>query len=216
MALLAACGQSLGPVDPASVPARLPFAFAGQSAYVGIAGRPGNKLVLNPGSESLALEAVGWRREDQTTCLVRVFKRDPARPSIKDVDVSDTCDDLKGRQREYLKVGVENHPAAERIGFIAAVRTCFPKSGERVAGIEVATKWFNPNGSVEANAEGPSDQFQASYSDCEQWSGWAECPPGQVANGLRTHYDETSEGRTLVGLELRCRAYVVTSGVASG
>ncbi len=67
---------------------------------------------------------------------------------------------------------------------------------------------LKPDGNISLPQTGKEPRFGSGFGDCGTLAQWSRCPPGQVANGVRTHFNKALGSRFIVGLELRCRALV--------
>ena len=196
----------------------IPLAFAGPSSYAPLSGLQGKEAVLEPGAEDMAVERISWRRVGILPCFMQVYKRAPENPDRVAIDKSEQCEGAKGDESPIKSVGEFNAPLSPTMRVITALRGCYPKqgSGKRLAAIEVEISELRPDGSISAPQTGTEERFGSGFDDCGQLAEWSRCEPGQVANGVRVHFDKALGSRFIVGLELRCRALVPAAAAASG
>ena len=208
---------SCGTMEKAEPKRVLPLAFAGQSSFAKLSGIEGKAIVLDPVGEDLAVERVSWRRIGILPCLMQVYKRAPGNPDRIAIDKSDQCEGAKGDESPIKSVGEINAPFSPTMRVITALRGCYPKKGKgkRLAAIEVEINELKPDGSISLPQTGKEERFGSGFDDCGALAEWSRCPPGQVGNGVRTHFNKALGSRFIVGLELRCRALVPAAAVAS-
>lgn len=186
----------------------IPLVFTGPSAYAALSGVAGKAIVLEPFAEDLAVERISWRRVGILPCFMQVYKRAPDNPDRVAIDKSEQCEGAKGDESPIKSVGELNAPFSPTMRVITALRGCYPAKdkGQRLAAIEVEISELKPDGSVSAPQTGREERFGSGFDDCGQLAAWSRCPPGQVGNGVRTHFNPALGSRFIVGLELRCRA----------
>jgi len=190
----------------------VPLAFAGPSVYANLSGVEGKAAKLEPFAEDLAVERISWQRVGILPCLMHVYKRAPENPDRIAIDKSEQCEGAKGDNSPVKSVGELNAAFSPTMRVITAVRGCYPAKGKgkRLAALEVEITELRPDGSMSAPQTGTQERFGSGFDDCGQLAEWSRCPPGQVGNGVRTHFDKALGSQFLVGLELRCRALVPT------
>lgn len=188
----------------------LPLGFAGPSGYAAMSGVAGKAVVLEPFAEDLAVERISWRRTGILPCFMQVYKRAPENADRVAIDKSEQCEGAKGEEGQTKSVGEVNAPFAPSMRVITALRGCYPKKGKgkRLAALEVQISEIKPDGNISAPQTGTEPRFGSGFDDCGTLAQWSRCPQGQVANGVRTHFDKALGSRFIVGLELRCRALV--------
>lgn len=203
-AAVAACSSAPPVGGTANAP--FPFVFSGQSGYAPVSGAQATAVVLDPGSEDLAVERLGWRRIGPDSCFVQFFKRAPNAPAREDTDVADKCED-RSPQSRYLTAGYDNGHSSGSLTFMTALRLCVDKNSGRMAGIEMVLKQFDLDGRSALRTDLPADQYTANMEDCEL-APWSECPAGQAMNGVRLHYGRIGGKLNIVGLQARCRPFI--------
>lgn len=209
---LAACA-ALDFSEPATP---LPFAFAGESRFAGASGNVGQAAVLDPVLDDLVLEKIGWRRNGPVACYLQSFKRAPAQRARTDMEEANQCQNVKGKQSAYQTAGKTNASFDKSMLVITALRTCFPKKRFHLAALDVEVSELKPDGSIGPAQHGAEEIYGTGFGeDCEVFAPWSRCEPGEVANGVRVHYDETPDGRTIVGVELRCRTVIPAGAQAT-
>ena len=190
----------------------IPLAFAGPSGYAALSGIAGKAIVLEPFAEDLAVERISWRRVGILPCFMQVYKRSPHNPDRIAIDKSEQCEGAKGDEGPIKSVGEINATFAPTMRVITALRGCTPAKGKglRLAALEVEITELKRDGSISAPQTGKEERFGSGFDDCGQLAEWSRCPPGQVGNGVRTHFNKALGSRFIVGVELRCRALVPT------
>jgi hypothetical protein len=190
----------------------IPLMFAGPSAYAGLSGVQGKAATLEPFAEDMAVERISWQRVGILPCLMHVYKRAPENPNRIAIDKSEQCEGAKGDTGPVKSVGELNAAFSPTMRVITALRGCYPAKGKgkRLAALEVEITELKPDGGMSAPQTGSEERFGGGFDDCGQLAEWSRCPPGQVGNGVRTHFDKALGSQFLVGLELRCRALVPT------
>lgn len=190
----------------------IPLMFAGPSSYAALSGEQGKAATLEPFSEDLAVERISWQRVGILPCLMHVYKRSPNNPDRIAIDKSEQCEGAKGDTSPVKSVGELNAAFSPTMRVITALRGCYPAKGKgkRLAALEVEIVELRPDGSMSAPQTGQEERFGSGFDDCGQLAQWSRCPPGQVGNGVRTHFNKALGSQFLVGLELRCRALVPT------
>ncbi|MDP2620711.1 MAG: hypothetical protein Q8P46_11155 [Hyphomicrobiales bacterium] len=188
----------------------IPLAFAGPSSYAALSGIKGKAVVLEPFAEDLAVERISWRRVGILSCFMQVQKRAPENLDRVAIDKSEQCEGAEGDESPVKSVGELNAAFAPTMRVITALRACFPAKGKglRLAALEVEITELKPDGSISAPQTGKEERFGNGFDDCGQLADWSRCPPGQVGNGVRTHFNKALGSHFIVGLELRCRALV--------
>lgn len=188
----------------------IPLAFAGPSSYAALSGTKGKAVVLEPSGEDLAVERISWRRVGILSCFMQVQKRAPENPDRVAIDKSEQCEGAEGDESPIKSVGELNPAISPTMRVITGLRGCYPAKGKglRLAALEVEISELKPDGSISAPQTGKEERFGNGFDDCGRLADWSRCPPGQVGNGVRTHFNKALGSRFVVGLELRCRALV--------
>ncbi len=92
---------------------------------------------------------------------------------------------------------------------VTALQVCTRKSNGRVKGIRI--RGVGLSRTTPSGLDNAFEQAELAYSNCNgNWKALVMCPSGQVAAGLKAHFDPgkgtNKKTSALVGLQLYCRA----------
>lgn len=168
-------------------------------------------------TDDLGLRGVESQERSDSPCLIRALRRNVNTGATSSTQ-STRCG-AKGATSSVMSVSFNNSDE-----YVTGIKVCRNSARDRVKGFRIRGAKLNSDGTLTplgASQDigvadvGSSEQgfstitepfdTRLNCDDRDGWSGFKSCPVGQIATGLRAHFNAGKEPRSLTGIALICR-----------
>lgn len=187
------------------VAAEDPLVFQGAETVTNVSGAEGTVVTLKPGNGAKGLQYLQWAERRDVPCTLKAEGSDLINATPRVADAVNKCGKtIKEGDASWRSAGFN-----ARL-FVTGLSVCV--NNGRVKGVELEAKE-----AVHRRADGTRPTPEDDYNHGEQNNcfsmledrsrRWVRCPGGQLAVGVKLHFDRGEEPRALKGIALICRAY---------